>query len=370
MKDERLTHLAKIICEYSINVQPNENVLIDLSDMSYEFPTALIEEITRLKGRAFVQLNQNKILNALYKHNDIDAWKIKSEQDLTFMKQMQGFIAVRNSENTFELSDVPSEKMTEARKIMRPVIDQRVDHTKWVVLRYPSSSMAQNAGMSTAEFEDFYFDVCTMDYAKMEEAAKPLVALMNKTDRVLIKDERGTLLSFSIKGIPAIACCGKMNIPDGEVFTAPIKESVNGVIRFNTPTVYNDKKFTDICLFFENGKIVKATGSDTVALNKILNTDDGARFIGEFALGFNPYVTKPMCDILFDEKIAGSFHFTPGACYEDASNGNHSSIHWDMVLIQTPECGGGEIWFDDVLIRKDGAFVLPELMGLNPENLK
>jgi len=252
---------------------------------------------------------------------------------------------------------------------MRPVLNQRVDHTKWVVLRYPTESMSQQAGMSTEAFEDFYFDVCTLDYSKMDKAMTPLVELMNKTDRVRIV-AKDTDLTFSIKGIPAIKCSGLRNIPDGEVYTAPVKDSVNGYITYNVPSVEEGIKFENVRLEFKDGKIVKATANDTVAVNKIFDTDEGARYVGEFALGVNPYITKAMGDILFDEKISGSIHFTPGQSYEDAPNGNKSAIHWDLVQVQTTEYGGGEIYFDDVLIRKDGMFVLDELKCLNPENLK
>ena len=229
--------------------------------------------------------------------------------------------------------------------------------------------MAQLAGMNTEEFEDFYFDVCNLDYSKMAKAMEPLVDYMNRTDKVRITGP-GTDLTFSIKDIPAVPCCGHMNIPDGEVYSAPVRESVNGKITYNTPSVLQGFTFENVCLEFENGKIVKATANDTERINKIFDTDEGARYVGEFAIGINPYILKPMKDTLFDEKIMGSFHFTPGSCYDDAYNGNHSAIHWDLVCIQTPECGGGSIWFDDVLIRKDGRFVLPELECLNPENLK
>jgi aminopeptidase len=212
--------------------------------------------------------------------------------------------------------------------------------------------------------------VCTLDYAKMSRAMQPLKHMMEKTDRVRLKGPGDTDLSFSVKGIPAIPCDGKVNIPDGEVFTAPVRDSVNGVIRFNAPTIYRGTTHNDIRLVFRNGKIVEATSSATDKLNEVLNADEGARYVGEFAIGFNPYCTKPMKDILFDEKIAGSIHFTPGSCYDEASNGNKSSIHWDMVMRQTPDAGGGEIWFDDKLVRKDGRFVARELEPLNPENLK
>jgi aminopeptidase len=237
------------------------------------------------------------------------------------------------------------------------------------VLRWPTPSMAQMAEMSTSAFEDFYFNVCTLDYARMAKAMTPLVELMQKTDRVRLRGPRDTDLQFSIKGIPAIPCDGRVNIPDGEVFTAPVKLSVNGVIHFNCPTIYRGVTHNDIRLVFREGKIVEATSTSTDKLNEVLDADAGARYVGEFAIGFNPHCTKPMKDILFDEKIAGSIHFTPGACYDEASNGNKSDIHWDMVMRQTPESGGGEIYFDDRLVRKDGRFVVPELLGLNPENL-
>ena len=241
--------------------------------------------------------------------------------------------------------------------------------TKWVVLRYPNPAMAQNAGTSTEAFEKFYFDVCTLDYSKMDRAMDALRARMERADKVRLTG-KGTDLTFSIKGIPAIKCAGHMNIPDGEVYTAPVKDSVNGVITYNAPTLENGIRHENVRLVFKDGKIVGATSSDTAALNAVLDTDEGARYVGEFAIGVNPYVTKPMLDILFDEKISGSIHFTPGCSYDDAFNGNKSSVHWDMVLIQTPEWGGGEIYFDGELIRKDGLFVPDDLKCLNPEALK
>jgi aminopeptidase len=244
-----------------------------------------------------------------------------------------------------------------------------VNKTRWVVLRWPSPSMAQAANMSTEAFEDFYFKVCTMDYRKMAKAMLPLEKRMKTADQVRITAP-GTDLSFSIKEIGAKSCNGKLNIPDGEVFSCPVKNSVNGAIQFNTPTLYSGTRFENVRLEFENGRVTNATSNNSSRLNEILDTDAGARYIGEFALGFNPHIQNPMCDILFDEKIAGSLHFTPGQAYEVADNGNRSAVHWDMVLIQRPEWGGGEIWFDDELIRKDGLFVPKDLKALNPENLK
>jgi aminopeptidase len=288
------------------------------------------------------------------------------------MERMQCYIGARGSLNVSELSDVPADKQKfyEQSVWKRVHHDVRVKKTRWVVLRWPTPSMAQMAEMSTEAFEDCYFNVCTLDYAKMSRAMRPLIERMQRTDRVRLKGPRDTDLSFSIKGIPAVGCDGKLNIPDGEVFTAPVRDSVNGVIHFNCPTLYRGATHNDIRLVFKEGKIVEATSTATRKLNEVLDADAGARYVGEFAIGFNPWCTRPMKDILFDEKIAGSIHFTPGACYDEASNGNKSDIHWDMVLLQTPEYGGGEVWFDDQLIRKDGQFVIPELLPLNPENLK
>lgn len=287
------------------------------------------------------------------------------------MDAMDCYVAVRGTENAAELSDVPAEKMKLYEKYYSTPVhhERRVKNTRWVVLRYPNSAMAQLSNSSQEAFEDFYFDVCNLDYSKMGKAMESLVDYMNRTDKVRITGP-GTDLTFSIKDIPAIPCAGTCNIPDGEVYTAPVRDSVNGTLNYNTPSLYQGFVYENVTLEFKDGKIVKATANDTERINQVFDTDEGARYIGEFAIGVNPYVLTPMKDILFDEKIMGSFHFTPGNCYDEAPNGNESSIHWDLVCIQTPEWGGGEIYFDDVLIRKDGRFVVKELEALNPENLK
>jgi aminopeptidase len=285
------------------------------------------------------------------------------------MKKVQAYIAVRGSANASEGADVPSDRQSLYARTVRPVLDQRVNRTRWVVLRWPSPSMAQAANMSTEAFENFYFDVCTMDYRRMARAMVPLQRRMARADRVHLKGP-GTDLTFSIKGIGAVPCVGLRNIPDGEVFSCPIRDSVNGVIQFNTPTLYAGTRFENVRLGFRQGRVVEATSSNTRKLNEILDTDAGARYVGEFSLGFNPYILNPMCDILFDEKIAGSLHFTPGQAYAECGNGNRSAIHWDMVLIQRPDWGGGEIWFDGTLIRKNGLFLPRDLQALNPARLK
>ncbi|MDQ0224565.1 aminopeptidase [Metabacillus niabensis] len=371
MKDQRIDTLAKNLINYSIRLQKGEKVLIENFGLQKELVVALIREAYAAGGFPFVSLKDNQIDRALLMGGQEEQYNMIADFEAEVMKNMDAYIGLRSGDNINEFADVPDDKMklqgsTVGKKVHR---DIRVPKTKWVVLRYPTASMAQLAKMSTEQFEDFYFDVCNLDYSKMDKAMDPLVELMNKTDKVRITG-KGTDLTFSIKDIPAIKCSGQMNIPDGEVYTAPVRDSVNGKITYNTPSPYNGFTFENVILTFKDGKIIEATANDTERINKIFDTDEGARFIGEFAIGVNPYILHPMQDILFDEKIAGSFHFTPGQAYDDAYNGNKSNIHWDMVMIQRPEYGGGEIYFDDVLIRKDGQFVIPELEALNSENLK
>jgi aminopeptidase len=257
------------------------------------------------------------------------------------------------------------------REFMVPVhMEQRLNRTRWCVLRYPNAAMAVMARRHQQEFEDFYYRVCCLDYARISRAMDPLVALIERTDRVEITGP-GTDLRFSIKGLPAVKCDGHRNIPDGEVYTAPVLGSVEGTITYNTGSLQRGDLYDGVRLTFEQGRIVDSTCAvgDPGKLRAIFDQDEGARRVGEFAFGVNPHITEAMLDILFDEKIGGSIHFTPGNAYATCDNGNRSSLHWDLVLIQTPAHGGGTIAFDGVVIRKDGRFVLPELAGLNPEAL-
>jgi aminopeptidase len=371
MKDPRIETLAKNLITYSVQLQPGEKVLIENFGIQRELVTALVKEAYAAGGYPFVSLKDHTIDRALLMGAQEEQFEMMADFESNVMKNMDAYIGLRAGNNISEQSDVPDEKMkihgnTIGKKVHR---DIRVPKTKWVVLRYPTNSMAQLAKMSTEAFEEFYFNVCNLDYSLMDRAMDSLVDLMNNTDKVRLVGE-GTDLSFSIKDIPAVKCAGRLNIPDGEVYSAPVKDSVNGVITYNTPSPYHGFTFENVKLTFKNGKIIEAEANNTERINKIFDTDEGARYVGEFAIGVNPHIQHPMQDILFDEKIDGSFHFTPGECYEDAYNGNHSNIHWDMIMIQRPEYGGGEIYFDDVLIRKDGRFVLPELEGLNQENLK
>ncbi|MCI9546401.1 MAG: aminopeptidase [Lachnospiraceae bacterium] len=370
--DNRIVKLAKLLVNYSCHVQQGEKVYIHyIGKETKDLARQLVKEVYQAGGVPFVHYNDPQLQREVLLSCTKEQMETMAQIDAMEMSMMDAYIAVRGSDNVSELSDVPPDKMALYETYYATPVHHniRVPKTKWVVLRYPNAAMAQLSNTSTEAFENFYFDVCTLDYARMNQAMQPLVDYMKKTDNVRMVGP-GTDISFSIKDIGAVPCSGLRNIPDGEVYSAPVKDSVNGKITYNAPSLYQGFTFENVSFTFKNGKIVEATANDTQRINQVLDTDEGARYIGEFAIGVNPYILEPMKDILFDEKIQGSIHFTPGNCYEETSNGNASAIHWDLVWIQRPEYGGGEIYFDDVLIRKDGRFVVPQLEPLNPEHLK
>lgn len=366
MHDPRIDKLANLLLDHSCQLKAGQKVLIESFDLpEQDLVCALVEGAAARGAIPIVEVKSVSVQRSLYRSATEESMKLSGQIDLARMEQMDAYIAIRGAANSSQLADVPQDKMDLYQKHwLRVVNDYRVPKTKWVVLRYPNDSFAQAANMSTPAFEDFFFDVCTADYAAIKRAQEPLLARMNAADHVQIYSP-GTHLEFSIKGIGAVSCFGDRNIPDGEVFTAPVRESINGVIRFNTQSRYQGTVFSDIEFEFNDGKIVKAAANDTDKLNAILDSDEGARYCGEWSLGTNNRVRHPMLDTLFDEKIGGSFHLTPGQAYKEADNGNRSCIHWDLVLIQRADYGGGEVWFDGECIRKEGRFIPDDLQGLN-----
>jgi aminopeptidase len=367
MHDPRIDKLAALLLDHSCRLKKGEHVLIEAFDLpEVDLVCALVEGAAERGCVPLVSTKSNEVLRSLYRTATEASMQAAARYETARMESVQAYIGIRGAANSSQHADVPQEKMDLYQKHWWHVVhsDVRVAKTKWVVLRYPTDSFAQAASMSTQAFEDFYFDVCTADYAAMKEAQEPLAARMRSADKVRIVAP-GTELEFSIKDIPVIPCFGERNIPDGEVFTAPVRDSINGVIRFNTQSRYQGTVFSEIQFEFKNGKIVKATANNTERINAVLDSDEGGRYCGEWSLGTNNRVRHPMLDTLFDEKIGGSFHLTPGNAYEIADNGNRSRIHWDLVLIQREDYGGGEVWFDGELLRKDGRFVPRDLQGLN-----
>ncbi len=374
MKDKRNEILARQLLDYSTELKKGDVLYLEIKGKeTLELGKQIIRIATEIGATPFWYYNDESLIRQWVASAGDDQFKKQAELHMQLMTRADAYIGLRGSDNPFDLADIDHDQMKKHTNLFyKPVhLEERVKRTRWVVLRYPNNAMAQLAETSQEAFEDFYFDVCCADYAKMSKAQNDLIALFNAADKVEIKSP-GTDLSFSIKNIPPVKCDGKRNIPDGEVYTAPVRDSVNGVITYNTPSLHEGVVYNNISLTFEKGKIVKATcdGNDE-KLNKVFDTDEGARYVGEFAIGVNPFIMHPMKDTLFDEKIAGSFHFTPGQCYDEAPNGNQSAIHWDLVQIQRPDYGGGEIWFDGKLIRKDGVFTDEKMeKAFSRENLK
>ncbi len=374
MKDKRNETLAHQLVDYSIRLQKGEVLYLEIKGKdALELGKQIIRLTTEKGAVPFWFYSDESLVRQWIKSAGDDQFRKQAELHLEVMKRADAYIGLRGPDNPFDLADIDRKQIEKNNTLFyKPVhLEERVQRKKWVVLRFPNNAMAQLAETSQEAFEDFYYEVCCADYARMSTAMDGLVGLMEATDKVQIKAP-GTDLSFSIKGIPIVKCDGRRNIPDGEVYTAPVRESINGKISYNTPSLYQGTVYTNISFTFENGRIIKATCDGlSKKLNGIMDTDEGARHIGEFAIGLNPFILHPMKDTLFDEKIAGSFHLTPGQCYELAPNGNVSAIHWDLVQIQRPDYGGGEIRFDGKLIRKDGVFTDPEMeKAFSKENLK
>ncbi|OFW62019.1 MAG: aminopeptidase [Actinobacteria bacterium RBG_16_64_13] len=367
MKDPRLEMLAANLLDSSLELQRGEKVLIEGEREAVPLMIALVEASYRRGAVPYVRTGDSRLRRAWLLGATREQMDLSAAWEMQRVKDVDASVYILAGENASELADVPGSILEASHLANEPLMDLYLSK-KWVLLRFPTASAAQAAGMSTQGFEDFCLDVSSLDYARMDKALDPLVELMSRTDRVRITSP-GTDVSFSIKGIPVLKAAGKNNIPDGEVYTAPVRDSVNGTVAYNTPSLEDGVTYERVRFTFKDGRIVDADANEPERLQKLLDTDEGARYLGEFALGLNPRIDRPMKDTLYDEKIGGSLHLTPGRAYEDADNGNRSSIHWDIVLIQTPKWGGGEIYFDDVLVRKDGRFVLPGLEGLNPENL-
>ncbi|MCX8032494.1 MAG: aminopeptidase [Thermoleophilia bacterium] len=367
MKDPRLEKLAAVLLDYSLDLKPGERLLIMGEAGSAPLVSVLIRAAYERKALPFARMSDERVHRAWLLGATREQMEMQVAWEIHRMKDIDATLHIMAGDNAAELSDVPGEIIEAMHVTSRPLMDIRLSK-KWCLLRYPTPAAAQAAGMSTEAFEDFCLAVSTLDYARLSKAMDPLVELMSRTDQVRIVSP-GTDLTFSIKGIPVLKAAGKNNIPDGEVYTAPVRESVNGTILFNTPCVEDGVTYERVRLTFKDGKVVDADANERQRLLQRLEADEGARYVGEFALGLNPRIDRPVRDVLYDEKIGGSLHLALGRAYDDADNGNRSGIHWDLVLLQTADWGGGELYFDDVLVRKDGLFVLPELVGLNPENL-
>lgn len=371
MIDPRVLELASLLVNHSCTLREGERVLIEAIGIPAEVIVTLMRAARAIGATPFVVIKDDRVIREICSTYSQREWEVLANHDLDLLKKVDVFIGIRAQVNVHELIDVsPAQMANTLAYYVDPLHNNyRNRHLKWVVLRWPTPAMAQRCRMSTEAFESFFFSACLIDYPKLEMAMEPLVKLMSRTRHVRVVGPGDTDLSFEITGMPQCKYAGRHNIPDGELFTAPILDSVRGRILFNVTSVYYGTTFERVRLDFKDGKVVDADSDNLDRLKWVLDIDKGARYVGEFAFGFNPYVVHPMNDILFDEKMAGSIHLALGNAYPQCDNSNRSAIHWDLILKQTLDCGGGEVYFDDVLIRRNGLFVLDELVLLNPDKL-
>ncbi|MDD5341977.1 MAG: aminopeptidase [Patescibacteria group bacterium] len=370
--DSRYEKLAQVLVRHSTKVRKGDRVLL-MTDVStpHDMNLAVIQAVRDAGGVCLEPYIMDQRLQAAARIG-CTARQLRVDAAAQLVRYLGAAvrIAIRGYMNPLEIGDVPPEDSQRySREYLNIVMDEGVEGTRWVLTEWPTPGFAVLANMSTTGAEQFFFEAVFADYPAMTRAAQPLRHLMERTKQVRIVGPKRTDLTFSIEGVPVVPCIGKKNIPDGEMYTAPVLNSVNGVIEFNTVSITREgERFSGIGFEVKDGVIVREwceTG-DSDRLSKRLDTDEGARRFGEFSLGLNWDVTRTIGDTLFDEKVGGSFHLTPGRSYDDAPNGNSSATHWDLVCDQREGFGGGDIYFDGRLVRKNGLFVPKVLANLNP----
>lgn len=369
MNRTRLQSLATVLLEHSLGLKKGERLLVRGHGEALPLMGVLVSLALERGIVTDYELMDETMNRLLMIGATRETYKLKADTTLHRIEASDAVVNIFAMGNDYQFADVPQDRLTLTQQMDRPFIEKMVGEKRWVLLNYPTALGAHKARMGTEAFADHLMKVCTVDYSGMAKALEPLKRRMDKADRVRITAP-GTDLSFSVKGLEAVPCTGQNNLPDGEIYTAPVLESVHGTIRFNTPSPFKGHVFHNMTWVFEKGRIVKV-GSDegTEALEAVLSIDEGARRLGEFAFGLNPLIDEAMGNILFDEKINGSIHLAAGQAYDGpADNGNRSANHWDNILILKKEKGGGEVRFDGELIQKDGLFVPEDLAALN--NLK
>lgn len=364
--------LAQLLTHHASELVAGDTVIVEAIDFDDDFLAYLVDYLLLHKIRPIVNIKKQSVMTALAARSSVEDFQRMAEAELSQMKQAKAFIGLRHVHDEAAMTKVSaSQRALLLKHFLQPVhYEYRNRNLRWLYLRWPSVLMARHAEMGLADFTDYYFESMLIDYDKMGRAMDHLADFLSNTEQIRITHPNGTDLSFQIKDMPSYSSIGKHNLPDGELFLAPLRESMEGDIHFNIDSVYYGHLFQEVKLSFKAGQVISATSKDnTPALNDILDTDEGARYCGEFAFGLHPGISNPIRDILFDEKMHGSIHLALGNAYPVSDNGNRSAIHWDLILNQCKNYGGGEVWADGVLMRKNGIFVAESLLALNQENI-
>lgn len=366
MNDPRLANLARLIVRHSLMLKPGENLLIDAIEECDQLIIAVLAAVREVGGNSYV-LHQSLPVSRAWLKGATDAnllyWY---KQTLPLRREADCYLCVRGQDNAFELADIPPETMQKYGALtLKLRLEGNKPGVRTTLIRFPSKSLAQQSGMSTEGFTDYFYRACALNYPVLQREMEMLKAALDSASEVRIVAP-GTELTFSIAGIMCGISAGTWNIPDGEAAMEIVRESANGRIAYNIPSNHLGHVYRDIVLEFRKGRVVHVEGSSRERMEAILDTDEGARYVGEFAIGVNPYLRHHITDTLFDEKMAGSLHFTPAGTDR---NGVRSLVHWDIIQSHLPYYGGGEIFLDGKLWRKDGLFVDEILVRLNPDEL-
>ncbi|MDF2520141.1 MAG: hypothetical protein K0R84_769 [Clostridia bacterium] len=353
MKDVRVEKLASVLLNHSLKVKAGENLVI----RAYYNAKPLVDEVYKQGIKAGLNVFTHVLISEHTKFFMENATEKQFENVNKFLEaayeQADAFVVIEAPDNVKHLSKVSSEKNMRHNKAASPLI-KKITNKRWVMTNFPTHSFAQEADMSLEEYEDMLFDATLVDYKQMDREMDKVVEIFDKAETIRIVG-KDTDLTFSIKDRKGIKCSGANNIPDGEVFYAPVTNSANGHIYYEFPAIKYGIQVDGIRLEFKDGKVVKATADKNEEfLNKMLDSDEGARYLGEFGIGMNLGIQKFIKNILFDEKIGGTIHLAVGNAYEESGGDNRSVVHWDMIKELRVD---GEIYADGKLVQKNGSFI-------------
>lgn len=351
--DNRVSELAALLVGYSLKVKKGDVVKISGTELAKPLILAAYEEVVKKGGHPLVDLFFDEAGEIFYRRASGAQLDYLSPVRLYAAKKIDAALFIHSPSNTRMLSDVGPAKIARVRRANKPVSDIIMKRVRWVLVNYPTRALAQEAEMPLSRYEDFLFNSCLVDWREMKRDLQYLKKVLERTDVVRIVGE-DTDISFSIRGRKAIICAGESNMPDGEIFTAPVEGSVEGKIYYGFPAIFGGREVSGIRLRFEKGKVVEATAEKNEdLLLRLLDTDRGARVPGEFGIGYNYGIDRFTRDILFDEKIGGTIHIALGKSYAESGGKNDSALHWDMIKDLRQE---GVIYLDDRPIMEKGSF--------------
>jgi aminopeptidase len=367
MSDPRIEKLADMLVNYSVGIKPGDKTIIEGNEMARPLVIAIYKKVLQAGGFPFLLLSMAGMDEILYTTASDEQLQYVSDPLKLMVDTYDAHFYIQSDANTKRLTNVDPESIIKFRKGRHALMEHFYERAgrgemRWVYTLYPTEGHAQDAEMSLDEYSDFVFKACMPDlndpvayWKRIAVAQEKIVDWLKGKKHVHVTGPE-TDLTLSIEGRPFISCASHINVPDGEIFCGPVEDSINGHVMFSYPAIYQGHEVTGVRLWFENGRVIKATAEKNEAyLLATLDTDEGSRSVGEFAIGTNDGIQKFTGEILFDEKIGGSFHMALGSSYPESGGVNKSAIHWDMICDLR---NGGAIEVDGECLHKNGKFTL------------